>query len=364
MGTDAWHDGFDPMLRESTRDGRARIEMTVACRDSDPLPRVADAGQIQEQDGTRVQVMFNGVRVPAGGYFGDWMSEIIERLHGHHEPQEELVFHEVLKHVADDGVILELGAFWAWYSVWFLHGAPGRRAIAVEPDLPNLEVGRSTAALNDVTVEFIHAGVGGTHQDAVEFVSELGNGSFTIPVLTVEEILADRAVEHLAVLHCDTQGQELAVIESCEQLLRAGRIRFVLVSTHSHHICGDPLIHQRCLTRLREYGGRILAEHDVHESFSGDGMIAAVFGDPLDWQAPPMSYNRQSTSLFRPLAVDLDEAFDEIGQLRAQLERTDRELATAREQLAARPSTGAALGTLAALPRRAVRRATRRLRRG
>jgi hypothetical protein len=35
-------------------------------------------------------------------------------------------------------------------------------------------------------------------------------------------------------------------------------------------------------------GGTILAEHDVHESFNGDGLIAAYFGrEPLEWKEPP-----------------------------------------------------------------------------
>jgi hypothetical protein len=58
---------------------------------------------------------------------------------------------------------------------------------------------------------------------------------------------------------------------------------------------------------LKEFGGTILAEHDVHESFSGDGLIAAYFGFPLDWNEPAISRNRYASSLFRNPLYDLAE---------------------------------------------------------
>jgi len=82
-----------------------------------------------------------------------------------------------------------------------------------------------------------------------------------------------------------------------------------VVSTHSHHISGDPLTHQRCLGLLARAGATILAEHDIHESFSGDGLIVAKFGPvPAGWQKPRLSYNRYSESLFRNPLYDLATA--------------------------------------------------------
>lgn len=332
---DDWTFGLDPLDRAVSRNERFRIEMTTSCRDTDKLEKVQYAGRMLEEHGSRVQVMFNGIRVPAGGYFGDWMSEIIERLKGHHEPQEELIFHELMKHVPAGGAMIELGAFWAYYSAWFLRGGPDtRRAIAVEPDGVHLEVGRETARLNDLDVEFVQACVGDHHEDVIEFDTADGHGTFAIPMVTVPEVMAERGLDRLEILHCDTQGQELRVIESCEELLRSGKIRFVVVSTHSHHISGDPLIHQKCLAALTVYGGRVLAEHDVHESFSGDGLIVASFGGPVDWPTDLyMSRNRQSTSLFRGLAVDLDEALEKNRQLRADLaEFADKEAKRIRQR--------------------------------
>jgi len=82
----------------------------------------------------------------------------------------------------------------------------------------------------------------------------------------------------LDLLHSDAQVGELDVLESCLDLAAAGRLSWVMVSTHSHHISGGPLTHQRCLAVLLRAGATIVAEHDVQESFSGDGLIVGKFG--------------------------------------------------------------------------------------
>jgi len=118
--------------------------------------------------------------------------------------------------------------------------------------------------------------------------------------------MALHAINHLDVLHCDAQGVELEIVECCQDLACAGRLGWIVMSTHSHHISGDALTHQRCLGLLSTAGATILAEHDVRESFSGDGLIVAKFGPvPDGWQKPRLSYNRYSESLFRNPLYDL-----------------------------------------------------------
>lgn len=298
-----------------------RIELTVSCRDSDAIPKVANAGEIVTEGGREVQIMHNGVRVLAGGYNGDWMAEIIRRLRGHHEPQEEVVFHEVLKHVPAEATMIELGGFWSYYSLWFLSQSPSsRRSIVLEPDPKSLEVGQANARLNDREIEFIHASAGGKSTEPQPFATETA-GEIIIPQVSVPDLMVARGIERLDILHCDTQGAETAVIRSCETELRQRRIHFVVVSTHAYQISNDPLTHQRCLDMLKDFGGQILAEHDVHESFSGDGLIAAYFGaEPLDWPKLPLSYNRYSTSLFRNPLYDLDAIAKENTSLKKELD--------------------------------------------
>lgn len=287
-------------------DNVARAKMTVSCRDCDSIPKVEQAGEIVSVDGKNIQIMHNGVRVVAGGYYGEWMTDIIRQLGGHHEPQEELVFHEILKCVSPQATMLELGGFWSYYSLWFLSSHPDqRRAIVVEPDPNHLSVGRANAALNDREITFIQASVGRESAQIRTFRTE-SEGDIQIPQISVPLFLQEHAITFLDILHCDTQGAETDIIASCESLLRNRNVRFGIFSTHSHHISGDPLTHQRCMAMLRDFGGRILAEHDVHESFSGDGLIAAYFGEEqIEWREPPISRNRYSTSLFRNPLFDL-----------------------------------------------------------
>jgi hypothetical protein len=108
------------------------------------------------------------------------------------------------------------------------------------------------------------------------------------------------------------------MLHGAVESLKRGKIRFLVLSTHHHSISGDPLTHAKCLDFVRTHGGRVLVEHDIHESFSGDGLIVATF-DPLDQSIPPIrvSRNHAANSLFRPLNYDLAEAWETIERLKA-----------------------------------------------
>lgn len=115
-----------------------RTLMTITCRDSDHIPKVANAGRTVMWEGERVQIMHNGIKVVYGGYNGDWMAHIIRGLQGHHEPQEEAIFHTLLRYIRNRGLMIELGAYWGYYAQWFLHEIPESTAICIEPDPSNL----------------------------------------------------------------------------------------------------------------------------------------------------------------------------------------------------------------------------------
>lgn len=286
-----------------------RIAMAARCRDADLIPKVPGAGRVSVRaDGTRVQRMHNGVEVLADGYCGEWMTRLIELCHGHHEPQEERVFHEVVSRLPPGGAMLELGGYWAFYTTWFLAAAHGRRAILLEPDPAHIAVGRTNLALNGVAAEFIQGFVGPAPGQTRPFPTEQ-SGVVELPCFDVAGIMNSYGLERLTILHVDVQGAETDVLTQTAPLLREQRIDWVFVSTHHHSISGDPLTHQRCLRLLQQAGGHIEAEHDVQESFSGDGFICARFGAaPPGWQTPALSYNRASQSLFRHPLYDLAAA--------------------------------------------------------
>ena len=295
--------------------------MATRCHDCDPVPKVVDAGMVLDDDGDgrRVQIMHNGLRVVADGYYGQWMTDLIRLCRGHHESQEERLFHEVVKRLPPDATMIELGGFWSYYSLWFLLNQPRRRAVVIEPEPTHLAIGAANAALNNLAPVFKPGFAGASFAPELAFESEV-SGKLSLPRYSVEHLMQEQSWAKLTLLHLDVQGAEFEVVESCRNLFKAGLVDWVFVSTHAHQISGDPLTHQRCLAAIRESGGIIEADHDVHESFSGDGLIVARFcAAPADWVPVTLTSNRASQALFRHLAYDLHEARQEIAELRAQV---------------------------------------------
>jgi FkbM family methyltransferase len=267
-----------------TDEDRRRIDLTTAVRDTDRLPRVADAGAVVVRDGRRVQIMHNGVLIDEGCYHGEFMTEIIRRLQGHHEPQEELVFHAIIDRLAQEGTggtAVELGSFWAYYSLWAKAALPDATCVCVEPDPRNLEVGRRNFELNGLDARFVHAAVGAPHGSTLQIRTESDNRVRPVPLVSLEGLMRDHELERIDLLLSDIQGAEVGLLEHAAAVLRSGQVRFLVVSTHHHSISGDTLTHQRCLDLLRTTGAHVIAEHSVSESCSGDGLVAVSF-DPRD----------------------------------------------------------------------------------
>jgi FkbM family methyltransferase len=321
-------DDLDPALAR-------RVRQTVSCTDSDGLPKVPGAGEVVERDGARVQVMHNGVLVEEGGYYGDWMARIITALRGHHEPQEEVVFDALVTALAStarsDGevpVMVELGSFWAYYSLWFCRQLPGARAYGIEPDPAYLEVGRRNVALNELGDRIVLAPgvVGAAPGSTLQFSAESDGVERPVVQFDLASLMQEHGLEHVDLVLSDIQGWELLLVERALPLLRQGRVRFLLVSTHHHSISGDALTHQKVRDLLVGAGASVIAEHSVGESASGDGLLAVSF-DPRDDQLRvEVSHGRARDSLFGELEYDLAAAQASASALREQLEGTQREL--------------------------------------
>lgn len=97
---------------------------------SDPsnllIPRCKHAGKTVIYDGDEVVVMSNGVIVTAKGYYNSY-SAILWRNAGVHEAAEERLFSAIVDRAPPGSAIVELGAFWAFYSVWYSLSVPDAR---------------------------------------------------------------------------------------------------------------------------------------------------------------------------------------------------------------------------------------------
>jgi FkbM family methyltransferase len=273
--------------------------MAASCRDADLIPKVAGAGEIFEREGQRLQIMHEGTVVKADGYFGPWMTEIIRRLQGHHEPQEELLFHHLLAHCRPGSRMMEVGAFWAYYTCWFLRAVPGATAICIEPNSSNEECGRENLRLNSLEAKWIRGFAGRSYTPSASFRQESNQQLVEIPCHNFSSLMQEAGVGPVELLHIDAQGAELPFLESLRDSDLYRQVRFVVVSTHHESISGSPKTQGECLKVIQGLGGRILEKHSADESFSGDGLIVASF-DPGDrnFKLPTISRNIGGKSLF------------------------------------------------------------------
>ncbi|MEN9344195.1 MAG: hypothetical protein RLZZ453_982 [Chlamydiota bacterium] len=260
-------------------DSYARVILTVGCRDADYIPKCPDAGKVFYVDNqTSYQVMHNGVKVVKDCYYGNWMTDLIYGLKGHHEPQEEKAFYEVLKHIPSNAVMIELGSYWAYYSLWFAKTIPQAQNYLVEPDPERLNIGKRNFALNGLTGTFIHGYVGECNDDS-------GNSQDASSVF-IDSFLESNNIEHVNILHSDIQGSEYAMLQSAVKSIHAKKIDYLFISTHSQQLQMD------CINFLESCDYVILTEHSPGESFSVDGLIVAKRSDLVGCEKISISKNR------------------------------------------------------------------------
>ncbi len=244
-----------------------RIRITSACRDCDDLPRDPRAGTcFIDENGNAVQVMHNGLKVLYGRYYGNWVNEIIAELKGVHEPQEERVFHEVMKHIPPGSSMVEAGCYWGYYSMWFAHEVRDAKVFLVEPHPRQMEVAERNFRINGLTGDFT-VGYFGTYPEQKKKIQEQRVGG-ELPRYTVQQFMDLKGLDRITMLHSDIQGHEEEMLDGARDLLAARKIDWLFVSTHGRR-------HPACREILNEAGYRIVAEHGVSQSASADGLLVA-----------------------------------------------------------------------------------------
>lgn len=238
-----------------------RVIETITADDCDYIPKVYQGGLVFEENGIRYQYMHNGIILLADRFYGSWITDIIYGLKGHHEPQEEKVFYEVLKYMPPGATIIELGSYWGFYSLWFLKEIENGLAFLIEPDLKNMEVGRANFSLNKKQGHFFMGYIKANENDRSAF-------PYANSIL-IDEFIQTNNLYHVNILHSDIQGAEYQMLLSCKESITRRGIDYFFISTHS------PELHLMCRTCLIESKYRIIAEHEMSESCSFDGLIVA-----------------------------------------------------------------------------------------
>lgn len=247
---------FDGYFRKYKLSGflLQRATLVGQSPDNSFIPRVEGAGQIANGK----QLMHNGLQIYLGSYYGPEYAQLLMLNKGVHEPQEERVFMEVLSTLPENALMIEMGAFWSFYSMWFQKNIKGAVNYMVEPDAFNIGHGKRNFRLNKMKGRFIQA-----------FVSSKSQPEDTIPTICIDDFVAQNNIEFIHMLHSDIQGYEYEMLQGAAGSFTNKKIGYVFISTHSNDI------HDKCLAFLTERQFIILAAANLDESFSEDGLIAA-----------------------------------------------------------------------------------------
>lgn len=215
------------------------------------LDRVDNAGTLVENETMSPYIiMHNGVKVYAWPYGYDF-GQIFIKNKGVHEPQEEVVFKEVLKTIPKNGVMIEVGAWWSFYSLWFNKEVVNASNYMIEPIPDFLEEGKRNFSLNNAIGDF-----------TLSFIE-------TLPL---DEFIKTKDLQYIDILHADIQGSELIMLDGMTTILKNRLVNYIFISTHSQNL------HIECKNRLISAGMTIIADADYdNDTYCCDGVLVATF---------------------------------------------------------------------------------------
>ena len=245
-----------------------RVLTTLRCRDTESIPKVPGSGELFSENGRSFQRMHNGLKIPEGIYHEAWMVEIIRHLRGHHEPQEEKVFWRVLQEIPPGACMMELGAYWGYYSMWFQKSVPGAVCHLIEPNADKLVSGKQCFAANGMTGSFTRAFIGSV-SDPNAIFEDWDGKKYPVAKVCLDDYLAEHRISFIHLVHSDIQGDELDMLLGARRALEENRIGYFFISTHSGKI------HESCLAFLKERRFHVVSAYTPTESYSEDGLIVA-----------------------------------------------------------------------------------------
>jgi hypothetical protein len=231
---------------------KERISEAKSSSDNSKIKHVPEAGNLV---GPYI-IMHNGVKIFANSYYGSGMLNMLMENKGVHEPQEERVFEEVINFLPEECTMLELGAYWGFYSLSLLERHPLAKCFLVEPDPNNLYCGQLNFKLNKRKGYFHEAGVDKCTKRNPHMIS-------------VDDFCRDNNIKRLNILHADIQGHELSMLEGARNMLSMHKIDYLFISTHSTSL------HDECMKYIVALDYETIASADLDETFSYDGLIVA-----------------------------------------------------------------------------------------
>lgn len=238
-----------------SRDWEDRIDRIKFSPYNQNIPRVDNAGKVIDN----FQVMHNGLLIKVGGYYGLPITKALYVNKGVHEPFEEYWFYKILKDIKSEApVILELGAYWSFYSMWFLKEKQHSTAFLIEPEMENLEIGKSNFAKNGFKGHFFQY-----------FIDEISSGN----MISVDDFVEQQKITEIDILHVDIQGAEMKMLKGAKNTIANKKAQYLFISTHSNEL------HYECVNHLENNGYVIIDHLDLNYSDCYDGIIISKIKD-------------------------------------------------------------------------------------
>ena len=244
----------------------AFVKNASLCNDCETIPKVENAGEILKINNENCIIMHNGVMIYENSYHGIWMSDIIKKLRGHHEPQEEKLFYEVLKYIESGSTMVECGSSWGYYSLWFHKEILNSKNILIEPNPYKLEMGKLNFLLNGFDGEFINGYIGDSFVKNSTFV-DWDRKEFPSQKITIDSIFENYSIKKINVLHADIQHNEDSLLKGSLTSFKNELIDFVFLGTHSNNTIFKNF--------FKNVGYKIICDFEVGQSFGDDGLILA-----------------------------------------------------------------------------------------
>lgn len=232
-----------------------RIGIALKSEFNSFIPRVSNAGNINKG----FQTMHNGLQISTGDYYGLPITKMLSLNKGVHEPEEEKMFLDVIAKMPLDPVMVEMGSFWAFYSMWFLQATNNGKIYMIEPDKKNIVVGEKNLKKNNLAGKIDHY-----------FIGKSSAKNENIPVITLDDYIEEKGIRHINIAHADIQGYELEMLQGASKCLGSGMIDHFFISTHTNEL------HYDCIDYLKHNDYKIVFETDLTKAASFDGFILAV----------------------------------------------------------------------------------------
>ncbi len=215
--------------------------------------------------------LHNNIKVYNKCYYNDF-SDILILNKGVHEPSEERAFSKVIQNIKEDGIMIELGSYWAFYSIWFLKNIINGKTYCIDSDEKCLSAGIENFKLNNVEGDFSQGFIGFNGINLLNFVTQ-------------------KDIKYIDILHSDIQGYEFEMLNQIKELLINKKIKYIFLSTHSNEL------HNNCINFLKENKYKILCSCDYdNETFQYDGFILSCPNE-LNEIEPFIIGNRKNTKL-------------------------------------------------------------------